>query len=67
MDNWFKLYTTESRSEAAIIKGLLEDNHIEVMVLNKQDSSYLFGDIEIYVPIPFKELAQSLISHSLLN
>ncbi len=54
--------------DATMLKGMLEENEIPVQILNKKDSSYLtFGYIEIYVPLKFKELADSLLKKSLLN
>ena len=35
--------------EAEIIKGLLTFNEINSVVINKQDSSYMFGYFEVYV------------------
>ena len=68
MKGWFKLYSTRNYAEASIIKGMLEENSIEVFVLNRMDSSYLsFGDIELYVPAHFKEVAQQLLNKSLMN
>lgn len=32
-----------------MVKDILEDNSMDVVLLNKQDSFYLFGDIELYV------------------
>lgn len=62
MDGWHKLYSTRNYAEANIIKGMLEENNIAAVVLNKMDSSYLaFGDIEIYVPLHLKEIAAQLL------
>ena len=45
-----KLYSTENPNKAEIIKQMLEENDINVVLLNKQDSSYnMFGTIELYV------------------
>ena len=50
------------------IKGMLEENSIEVVIMNKLDSSYLnFGDIELYVPLHLKEIAQQLLNSALTN
>jgi hypothetical protein len=66
--NWFLLYTTRNYTEANIIKGMLEENNIQVFLLNKQDSSYLsFGEIEVYVPAELKDLARNLLDKSLMN
>ena len=68
MQGWFKMYSTKNYFEANIIKGLLEENQIQVVVLNMQDSSYLvFGEIELYVLMHFKEIALRLIHNTLSN
>ena len=68
MNQWFKIYTSANLPQASIVKGMLEENHVPVMLVNKQDSSYLnFGDIEIYVPSHLKDIATNLMQKSLLN
>ena len=68
MKQWHLLYTTSSFPEASIIKGMLEENQIEVMLLNKQDSSYLnFGEIELYVPEHITPVANRLLEKALMN
>ena len=68
MKGWYKLYITRNYAEASIIKGMLEENNIEVVIMNKLDSSYLnFGDIELYVPAHFKDIAKQLLDKALLN
>ena len=45
-----KLLSTDNPNKAQIIKQMLEENKINVVLLNKQDSSYLmFGNIDLYV------------------
>ena len=45
-----KVLSTDNPNKAAIIKQMLEENNIKVVLLNKQDSSYLmFGLVELYV------------------
>lgn len=62
MQKWFLLYVTHNLPEASIIKGMLEENSVPVMMVNKQDSSYLnFGDIELYVPGYLKDIANELL------
>lgn len=47
---------------------MLEENGITVFMMNKQDSSYVnFGQVEIYVPLTFKDLALNLLNKSLMN
>ena len=68
MSNWHLLYVTKLYTEAAILKGRLEENDIPVQVLNKQDSMYIaIGHYELYVPVHLKELAVSVINDSLKN
>ena len=68
MDNWYLLFTTDKNYEAEIIRGKLEENQVPVILVNKQDSSYVFlGEIEIYVPVHLKELARELVSGSITN
>jgi hypothetical protein len=65
--NWHLLYATRNLPEANIIKGMLEENSVPVMLVNKQDSSYLnFGDIELYVPDHLKDTARQLLDQDLM-
>jgi hypothetical protein len=47
--NWVKIYSTAENYKAELLRGLLFENGIESVVVNKQDSSYLFGEVELYV------------------
>lgn len=68
MENWTRIYTTRNLPEANIVKGMLEENNVPVMLVNKQDSSYLnFGDIELYVLRQFEDTARQLINQGLSN
>lgn len=68
MNQWQKVFSTRVYPEAAIIKGMLEENQIPVQLLNKQDSSYpMFGDIQLFVPGQYTITAQELINKALLN
>jgi hypothetical protein len=67
-DNWQLLLRTDNYTEAAILRGMLEGNDIPVLVVNKQDSSYVFlGEQEIYVPAHLKTLAEGLVKGNLAN
>jgi hypothetical protein len=67
--HWHLLYSTIFYTNAAIIKGLLEQNHIPVQLLNKQDSMYnvALGEFELYVPFHFRPMAESILTGSLAN
>jgi hypothetical protein len=66
MKQWKLLYTTNSLPQASIVKGMLEENNVPVMLINKQDSSYVnFGEIELHVPFHLQDLAQQLMHQAL--
>jgi len=46
--NWKKIYSTTQLHKAEIVKAVLQDNDIVAMILNKRDSMYLIGEIELY-------------------
>lgn len=60
--NWIKLLTTTNPIEAEIIKQMLEAHDIPAVVMNKQDSSYRFGQVELYVHQSEAETAKMLIA-----
>lgn len=43
------IFTTNQTFEAELIKQQLENKGIETFIMNKKDSSYLFGEIELIV------------------
>ena len=48
--NWEVLYVTRHPYKAEILKGVLEENEIQAVIINKQDSAYVvIGEIEVYV------------------
>lgn len=46
---WQKVYTTHMMYRAEIVKAVLEDHHLKPVLVDKQDTSYHFGSIELYV------------------
>lgn len=60
--NWTKVYTASDPIKAELSKQLLEENGIEAVLLNKQDSSYHFGDVQVLVPEKDSQAAQKLLS-----
>tara|TARA_B100000767_G_C19349460_1_gene363157 strand:+ start:295 stop:501 length:207 start_codon:yes stop_codon:yes gene_type:complete len=57
-----KILSTDNPNKAAIIKQMLEENNIKVVLLNKQDSSYLmFGLVELYVQEKQVEKTENLL------
>ena len=63
MENgWVKIRTYTKALEAEIVKQMLEENDVPAVLLNKQDSSYMFGKIELYVNEADEALANVLIN-----
>jgi len=60
-----KILSTDNPNKAEITKQMLEENDVNVVLLNKQDSSYLmFGFIELYVNEEQVEKAMDLLKYS---
>jgi len=47
--DWVKIYTTRQSYEAALIQGMLKEYGIESVMMNRQDSEFLVGEIHLYV------------------
>ena len=61
--NWINIFTSSNPIEVEIIKQMLEENNINAVVLNKQDSSYnMFGTIDLFVNETEQETALQLIN-----
>ena len=61
LDNWVPVYSSSQLYEAEMVKNLLAENGIECVIMNKKDSVYMFGDIEVYVPTNETLKAKQLI------
>jgi uncharacterized protein len=61
--DWVKVHETQSVSEAEILKGRLEENNIDAVIMNKKDSTIqVFGQVEIYVKPADEEAALKVLS-----
>lgn len=60
-DNWVKIYTSEQQFQIELVKGLLKEHDIGSVSLNKQDSVYHIGSIELYVPVEDAFRAKQII------
>jgi hypothetical protein len=49
LNDWQKLTQVDTSFRAEILKGVLEENEIEAVILNKKDSSYQIGYFDIMV------------------
>ena len=60
-DNWIVIYSTAQLYEAEMVKSFMAENEIECVIMNKKDSTYGFGEIEVYVPTAEAFKAKQLI------
>jgi hypothetical protein len=60
-DNWIAIYSTAQLYEAEMARDLMASNEIECVIMNKKDSTYGFGEIEVYVPTAEAFKAKQLI------
>ncbi|MGE0076773.1 MAG: DUF2007 domain-containing protein [Bacteroidales bacterium] len=59
-ENWTVVFTTNKPWQAELAKQVLEENDIAAVIINKQDSSYLIGEAEVYVENNVLEKAKEL-------
>ena len=60
-ENWEVIYSTNQLYEAEVVKEMMADNEIECVIMNKKDSTYGFGEIELCVPTEDVLKAKQLI------
>jgi hypothetical protein len=48
-ENWQKIYSSQMEHKVEILKAVLENEGIACVIVNKKDSLYLFGELELYV------------------
>ena len=64
MENWEVVYKTDKNVRAEIARSILEENGINAVIINKQDSNYpVFGFSQVYVPINDVVLAQTILQN----
>jgi hypothetical protein len=62
MENeWVKLTTVDNMAEAEMVRGMLAENGIESNIMNKEDSSFLIGYVQIFVEEDKLQEAKTLI------
>lgn len=55
------IYTSTKPLEIAAAISLLEDQDIPAFKINKKDSSYIFGEIELYVSSELEDRAKLIL------
>lgn len=61
LPDWVCVYSTNKAYQAEVLKAFLEENGIQSIIMNKQDSVYLFGEIELFVSTEDTFLAKQII------
>ncbi len=59
--NWIKVDSFETIVEAEFCKEMLEENNVNAVIINRKDSSFLVGEIDLYVDEDSVEKAKNLI------
>jgi hypothetical protein len=65
--DWVKIYYTNQLFRAEIIRGMLEENGINVVLINRQDSTYLTalpGMAELFVHNSQEAEARQLLAEA---
>jgi len=55
------VYSSDQYHQALIVQEMLAENQIESDIVNRQDSSFHIGDVEVYVSTADEERARNLI------
>jgi len=58
---WSLVYRAGDEYQANILKGMLEENGIDSVIINQKDSSYLVGNPLLYVHNDSYDKARQLI------
>jgi hypothetical protein len=61
-ETWVNIFSTTEAYLAEMAKDILYAEGIASVIINKQDSTYLFGDVELYV-----ERDETIIAKHLLE
>lgn len=66
MQNWIKVFEDGKQIRAEIVKGVLEENEIQAVVLNKKETVYqIFGTYEVHVKREDAMKATKLIQNAI--
>jgi hypothetical protein len=64
VENWVCVYSSAMSHQSEMIKNLLNEEEIESVIVNKQDSLYIIGDIEVHVAADDVIKALQIINNS---
>jgi hypothetical protein len=63
-NNWVKIYTSNQATQIEFAKSLMEEAAIVTFEINKTDSTYLMGEIELYVDQAQVDKAQLILTEN---
>ena len=64
--DWHSVFSTDQPHRAEIVKAVLDEHHMNPVLINKKDSSYHnFGQIEVHVPSEFTLRARQIIENDI--
>ncbi|QNL51120.1 DUF2007 domain-containing protein [Olivibacter sp. SDN3] len=58
---WKKIFSSTDFFKTEMIRQALIENNIQAVIINKQDSSYRFGQVELYVSGEHEEDAVTIV------
>ena len=61
MNGWTKIFESRNQIYTELVKNEIISNEINAVILSKQDSYYLLGVFEIYVPTENAEIARLIV------
>lgn len=62
-NNWVKVFSSSKAYLVEITHGVLEEEGIESVIINKIDSAYQFGESELFVKNEDALIAMQIISN----
>lgn len=66
MNNWVKVFEDSNQIRAEIVRGVLEENEIQAVILNKKETVYqVFGNYEVHVKREDVMSATNLITNGI--
>ncbi len=65
MNNWRSVYKDNREHRATIVRDVLMDRDIDAVLVNKKDSPYGFGYLEVQVPADQVILAIKIIEEDI--
>ena len=61
--DWIVVYRTGELHQAEMVKQIIQQNGIEAVIMNQKDSSYLIGNIEVFVKAENETAALQLLKN----